>query len=376
MVEQPQPQLIAVLERLGLAGPRQMAKARCYVRRLARDLPQFESVWIDALAKTRTISPFQAAQLSAGRGHAPRVGPYLLVQPLSDCPWIGGYRARHLKSGEMVRLAVAEAGGRNGEDVLSGLKSLVAVSARLLTEHLAPIEHCGSDEGRIWAASRWLEGRTAAHALVHHGRFSPEAVLEIARAMVEGLSTLEKAGLCHGDVAAQSLLLTAAGQVVLLQPGLRAILRPEEGYAHADLQPEAYDYLRPSSVARGGPPDRAGDLFACGCLWWHLLCGRPPLAGGDSLTKLRAAHEASIVDVRRFAPETPEPLGAIAACVQRDRRPPVVLDGGVDCHARRACPRGTAGGDRMPGAAQITRPAGPRRRGAIGLRGGPSRRSV
>jgi hypothetical protein len=130
---------------------------------------------------------------------------------------------------------------------------------------------------------------------------------------------VEEAGLCHGDVAAQSLLLTGRGGVALLQPGLRTILRPEEGYAHADLQPEAYDYLAPERIAFGTGPDAAGDVYACGCLWWHLLCGRPPLAGGDSLAKLRAGHAAAIVDVRRFAPEAPGLLAeTIAACVRRE----------------------------------------------------------
>ena len=247
------------------------------------------------------------------------VGPYLLCQPLSDCPWIACYRARHVESGDMARLAVADAGDQTAEELLPRLQALAAAADRLTTEHLLPILRADRDGGRIWAAARWLEGRTAAAWMVHHGRFPPDAVLEIARAMTAGLLVLEEAGLCHGDVAAQSLLLTGRGGVALLQPGLRPILRPEEGYAHADLQPEAYDYLAPERIAAGASPDTAGDVYACGCLWWHLLCGRPPLAGGDSLAKLRAGHAATIVDVRRFARAAPGLLvETIAACVRRE----------------------------------------------------------
>ena len=90
------------------------------------------------------------------------------------------------------------------------------------------------------------------------------------------------------------------------------------------MQPEAFDCLPPERITAGGPPDRAGDVYACGCVWQHLLCGRPPLAGGDALSKLRAVQTAAIDDVRRLAPATPAELAeAIAACVQRDphRRP-------------------------------------------------------
>jgi serine/threonine-protein kinase len=90
------------------------------------------------------------------------------------------------------------------------------------------------------------------------------------------------------------------------------------------LPPEAFDYLAPERVAAGTPPSAASDAYACGCVWWHLLCGRPPLAGGDSLAKLRAAQAGEIHDLRRFAPEVPGPLeAAISACIQREpgRRP-------------------------------------------------------
>ena len=107
-------------------------------------------------------------------------------------------------------------------------------------------------------------------------------------------------------------------------PGLRGILRPEEGYAHGDLLPEAYDSSGAGANFGRPPANVRSDIYACGCVWWHLLCGRPPLAGGSSLAKLRAAQAAEICDVRRHAPDTPAPLAAaISACLEREpsRRP-------------------------------------------------------
>jgi hypothetical protein len=155
--------------------------------------------------------------------------------------------------------------------------------------------------------------------MVHHGRLPADVVLEIARAMLADLLVLEKAGICHADISASSLILTDSGDATLAMPGLRAILRPEEGYAHADLLPEAYDALAPERVAAGTCPNVASDIYACGCVWWHLLCGRPPLAGGDSLAKLRAAQTGVVGEVRRFAPDvSPTLAAAIAACLQRE----------------------------------------------------------
>ena len=183
----------------------------------------------------------------------------------------------------------------------------------------SPLTHVGAADGRLFAAAPWLDGRIAAEWMVHHGRFPPEVVLEIARAMVIGLIELEQRGICHGDVSLASLLLTDTGRVALLLPGLRGVLRPEEGYAHADLLPEAFDGMSPERITAGTPPSTASDVYACGCVWWQMLCGRPPLAGGDSLAKLRAAQAGDIGDVRRWAADVPAALAAaIAACTERE----------------------------------------------------------
>ena len=115
------------------------------------------------------------------------------------------------------------------------------------------------------------------------------------------------------------MLLTDDGQVVLCQPGIRGILRPEEGHASADLLPQYYDGLAPERVGQGTPPSIAGDLYACGYVWWQLLTGRTPIPGGDSLAKLRAIGTSRIIDVRRLAPDAPSSLSAaVMACLRQE----------------------------------------------------------
>jgi len=84
MRETPPQNLIEHLQKLQLASDQQVRGMYGRVRRLARDLPLFESVWVDALAQARILTPFQAAQLNAGRGDSLRVGPYVLCQSLAE----------------------------------------------------------------------------------------------------------------------------------------------------------------------------------------------------------------------------------------------------------------------------------------------------
>lgn len=313
MPDQPPLELVATLERLGLASADQVARMGRHVNRLARDLPRFDSVWIDALAQARVLTPFQAAELNAGRANSLRLGPFLLCERLAHPCYVACYRAKNVATGETVRLAVVENAAAQADAILQHLKSRLKQATAV-----------GRDADRLFIAEPWIQGRSAAEWMVHHGRFPPEVVLEIARAMLVQLVELEKRRQCHGDVSTSSLMLTDSGDVILALPGLRGILRPEEGYAHADLLPEAFDSLAPERITCGTPPNTPTDIYSCGCVWWHLLCGRPPLTGGDSLTKLRSAQAGAICDVRRYAPDVPPSLAAaIAACVELEpsRRP-------------------------------------------------------
>jgi len=367
MREKPPESLVRLLAELGLATADELAALTRPARRLARGLPLFQSVWVDAAARAGLLSPLQAVEINAGRGASLRVGPWVMVRRLGGLGYAGCYHARHVESGAAARLLVIDSPGESSADWADQLNRLARRVDELRTATLDPVEETGADGGRYWATCALRPGLTAREWLIHHGRMAGEQVLQIAQAMMPGLVALERAGLCHGDIRASTLLLDAAGaeRVALLFPGVRGVVRPTEGFAHADLPPEALEGLAPERITRGQPPSRKADLFACGCLWWHLLAGRPPVLGGDGLAKLRAAAAGMVPDVRRVAPDVPEPLArAIAACTAPDpaRRPDSALEAAVVLGPVRP----TGGGRRAR--TRLKRPAGgPARRRPLSI---------
>src|SRR5262245_37825126 len=93
MRDEPSPELSALLHRLQLVTPDQLQSVRSPARRLGRDWPLLDSIWIDALARKRLLTPFQAAELTAGRGEQLRVGPYLLRQRLQRLGYADSFLA-------------------------------------------------------------------------------------------------------------------------------------------------------------------------------------------------------------------------------------------------------------------------------------------
>ena len=82
MGDGPSGELLALVKRLGLATPEKVQSVLRRATRLARGLPLFDSVWIDALAQARILTPFQAEQINAGKGASLLVEDFVLYAPL------------------------------------------------------------------------------------------------------------------------------------------------------------------------------------------------------------------------------------------------------------------------------------------------------
>lgn len=315
----PPERLIELLESLGLATARQLARARRHVRRLAGKSAAFDSVWIDALVQDRVLTLYQAGRIIRDEGSQLRVGPFVLLEPVYQLGRLTACRAREVETGLEFRLLRCEATSDLRPAIAARLEQLVEHKERFPADCFAPCSHSGECGAQVWAAHRAVPGETAADWICRHGRFPPDAVLGIAVQMVTGLASLERAGAVHGDLSPRELTITADGRAIMTAPGFRAAVLPNEGYQGADLPPEAFDSAAPEQVASAAPPTAASDRFALGVLWWHLLAGRSPWPAGDSLARMRAIEKARLPRIRYIVPDTPEPLArAIEQCTFRE----------------------------------------------------------
>ena len=350
-------ELVQRLTALQLCRPQDFQRAKGFVRRLAGDLPAFDSVWIDALVQLRRLTPYQARVLEQGSASELRVGPLVLVEELGRGPRgttclatrplakprdrtgrcvvkrlviaAGDFSESHRRLNELLERT---AGWSHPHLVVphsllsvgSGFKSETptrSVSEGVGTSGANPFANSTSSsltqrvgdetvpliKQRVATVSRFIDGIPLSELLVRRGRFPASAVIEVARQLLSGLASLDARGLVHGDIRLSNVRLTERGAAVLVDGGIRPAVCPELTI-HASFSLESYDGVAPELIGTGLAANAGTELYGLGCLLWQLLAGRPPYPMADPLMKLAAHQTRRIEDVREWAPETPAHL--------------------------------------------------------------------
>ncbi len=151
--------------------------------------------------------------------------------------------------------------------------------------------------GGAWVAYEWIDGQTLAQKLAKGGPSHVNELKPLLEGALEPLAALHKAGLAHGDLRLERVVLTRTGEgdarVVLVDAGTDR-LRPRvtSQAAGADGGFLAL-FGSPKSIApeviRGKAPDSRADVYAFGAMLYELLTGEPPFKA-DNPTDAVVAH--------------------------------------------------------------------------------------
>jgi hypothetical protein len=305
------PELADRLLALGLCRARDLARCRRQVRRLTRDLPAFDSVWLDALVQLGRLTPFQARVLAESPDGL-AVGPFLVVDQLPGDGRLTRQLARHRESDQLCELWRTGCEANRQAEALNRLRDVIARGRTIASPQLALPTAANPDSDGIVVTTPHCSGVSLRELLVRRGRFPIPVVQEVLRQLAEGCVALERAGLVHGDLRLRTVLLGERGDIVMLAPGLWNAIQPTVETL-ADATPESLDGSAPELIDTRAERTPQSDLYAIGCLVWELIAGRPPFPAGDSLLKLAAHRTRPVPDVRTWNPETPAGLAELIA---------------------------------------------------------------
>jgi eukaryotic-like serine/threonine-protein kinase len=143
-------------------------------------------------------------------------------------------------------------------------------------------------------------------------RFRIDEVVEIARAVADGLSAVHACGISHRDVKPANIMLAPGSRVVLMDFGL---FLPE--FAQRDSVAGSPEYMAPEvAVRRVGPGGgHLVDLYALGVVIYELLAGRQPFVGVTAYEILKQHVESPPPPLSASRPDVPPELTALVGAL-------------------------------------------------------------
>ena len=140
---------------------------------------------------------------------------------------------------------------------------------------------------------------------------------ELVRQAAAGLQCAHEHGLVHRDIKPSNLMLTAAGQVKVLDLGLALLLAEQpvgDELTGTSQMMGTADYCAPEQAGDSHKVDIRADIYSLGCTLYKLLTGHAPFSGEQfdtTMKKLLAHTTLPVQPIRRQRPDVPQGLAAV-----------------------------------------------------------------
>jgi serine/threonine-protein kinase len=150
------------------------------------------------------------------------------------------------------------------------------IAASLQHPNIVFIHDVGVDEGIPWMAMEWVEGQTLQNLLKRKQALTWSEFQPLATQLAAALDFAHRRGIVHRDLKPSNLMVTAEGQLKIVDFGLARIEQSEFSLGDVFLGTPAYS--SPEQIT-GGEIDARSDLFSLAILSFELLTGRWPFPG-------------------------------------------------------------------------------------------------
>jgi serine/threonine protein kinase len=178
------------------------------------------------------------------------------------------FAGRYRPSGHAVALEEIPHELLNRPDFVERLAISGRRAAALSTPHVVQVYDLVRVAHRLYLITELCRGRTLA-ALIAGEPLPLRAALTVADAVLAGVEEVHAAGLIHGDIRPEVVVVTPTGDVRLTELGLAAVLAEDPSMRGSPALPPP----------EGGAPSRAADLYAAACLLRDLVDAAKPEPG-------------------------------------------------------------------------------------------------
>jgi serine/threonine protein kinase len=220
------------------------------------------------------------------------------------------YKARDLRLQRSVALRIVSADLATDAVTRARLNRESTALASADHPNVAPIYEAGERDGKIFIASRWVDGVSLSTLARDHGPLEPRRAVRIVSQVAAALQATHGLGIMHRNVKPSSVLVTPADYAYLTDFGLARRSQDMTGLTMQEQLLEAFDYVAPEHI-EGADVDARIDIYGLGCVLYEALTAEVPFPRSGPAAKMYAHVSAEPPSARRQRPDVPERLDAV-----------------------------------------------------------------
>jgi eukaryotic-like serine/threonine-protein kinase len=268
------------------------------------ELNSFTSV----LLRKELITNWQLERLVANKREGYFYGKYKILYLVGTGTFARVYRGVNIENNRVRAIKVLRM--RYSDDL--GATEQFMREARLVMPLTHPnivrVHDVDSWRGRYYMSMDFIEGQNLRDFMKNRKYMELNESIKMTNDICQGLNYALQNGMTHRDLKLSNVMISSKGRAQLADFGLASMINPEDDKEFANApNPRSIDYAgleRATNVPRN---DVRSDIFFVGCMLYHMLSGRPPLAETrNRMHRLYIGRYRDIPPVGKFVKGLPQ----------------------------------------------------------------------
>ena len=258
---------------------------------------------------------------------------YRIVRKIGEGGMGAVYQAEHALIEKKIALKILFQDLTRRPDLIARFLQEAKSASRIGHENVIDISDFGqSPEGLVFIAMEYLDGQDLGKLLKQTGAMDWERARPILMQIVKGLRAAHVNGIIHRDMKPENIyVIQREGRrdfIKVLDFGIAKIINADEMGGPALTQTGMIfgtpEYMSPEQ-AQGSPPDHRVDIYAVGCIMYHMLTGHVPFTADNFMGILTKHLLEAPVPPRKRRPDLEIMPDVEAICLKamekdRDKR--------------------------------------------------------
>jgi serine/threonine protein kinase len=221
------------------------------------------------------------------------------------------YRATDLTLDRQVAIKLVAPALAQNKEFKQRFETESRLAASLDHPNVIPIYRAGQEGGVLFQVMRYVAGADLRTLIVRDGPIAPPRAVEITAQVAAALDAAHSCGLVHRDVKPANILL-AGDHAYLTDFGLSKRIAAAEDQTESDAFVGTLHYIAPEQI-RNQAVDGRADIYALGCVVFHMLTGTVPFPMDSDEATLWAHLSTAPPAVSERRAEVPAALDAVVA---------------------------------------------------------------